>query len=1377
LSHAAYDAAARWFMMALAKLPVDAARTQHATWLGLVRDAAVCVAATGDVAGCTRLVDAAQGHADDAIERASLQRIVLRAMTNAGRYLDAFALGRRVAIDLGIPIDEPTSMGPLDQEEERTWKMLGAQSDAELLAPVGRIDLLDRVRLEFLNDLATPAWFADSTLVRRLGARSAILASRIGAGGDAAMAFAQYAVALTFDNQRELAARFGRLAVEMASAHQDPTVEGRVLNSTAAVFGLYDKTVDEVIAQLRHAHVQSVRAGDVHFAGYALGNLCFLRYAAGHPLDEVIASCEEALTFFRRIGHSTVAYVNQVGAAARRWKGIGVEGAGPPDTTAEGSPDSLSRAVYDLARLQWAYAFEPGATALERLRESERLKAHLRNLPPSIEHAQYAALVLIDAARGQPATQVAPLLEEASTHLHQLEVWATTGPAIRHKRDLVAAELAAISGRESDALTLYARAIDGAAKNRALADEGLALERSATFAEQRGLSRVAALQLQGAVDAYARWGASAMVERVVERLRVLEPWSSRFHIEVTRRALDHESLARAARTLTSELVLDRLLEKLMRTCLTAVSAERALLVLDEGSVVVRARADKIDVMDLAPVPLAKARDIPTAIVEHVFRTGELLALGDARKDARFAREPSVLGCGARSVLALPLDRGDRRLGVLCLENRLSTDAFPDDRVEILRLLSGEIAIALENSRLYEERERGVRRLQILSDASVRLAEALDYDACLKLVTELFVPDLAEWCLVDLVEEGRFIPAISTHRDPGLRDAVEHLHRRSPIVPESSSVRAEALQTRRGALRELDDAFYRENAGDASHLRLLENLAPRSAIAVPIIVRGRALGLVSLLRSGHCRAYDAADLALAEDLAQRISPAIDNARLFRDLKEAIGRLEQSIAQWEATMNATAEGILVVDRRFEVTGCNARFRELWGLPPSVPARGRYPELLRPMFDQLIEPETFVARLRELEKDPVLESTDMVWFKDGRVYERHSTPQRMGDEISGRVFSVRDVTYQEEQLRRSVFLAEATRLLGSLEAEQALASVAHLVATRRGDDCAVDLFEHGEARRIAGVYRDPSQPLPAVTTATTPTQAMRYADNGSSRIVAPLVVRDETVGAVSIGAPPGVSYLPRDVEAAQDLARRAALSVENSRLYHDAQRALRIRDEFLSVAAHEIRGPITSMHLAVQTLQRGLKPELMPRALDVIEREDRRLARFVDELLDVGRMRSGRLELTIEPVDLAAVARTVASRLAPELARAGSTLTLACDAAVVGQWDSFRLDQVVTNLLGNAIKFGRGKPISVSVSERDGSAVLEVVDHGIGIAPEVMDHIFLPFERGVSVRNYGGLGLGLHIARTLVEALGGTIVAYSELGEGSRFVVELPRGRGDG
>ncbi|MGZ3480127.1 MAG: PAS domain-containing sensor histidine kinase [Myxococcaceae bacterium] len=227
-----------------------------------------------------------------------------------------------------------------------------------------------------------------------------------------------------------------------------------------------------------------------------------------------------------------------------------------------------------------------------------------------------------------------------------------------------------------------------------------------------------------------------------------------------------------------------------------------------------------------------------------------------------------------------------------------------------------------------------------------------------------------------------------------------------------------------------------------------------------------------------------------------------------------------------------------------------------------------------------------------------------------------------------------------------------------------------------------------------------------------------------------------------------------------------------------ALAARDTFLSVASHELRTPLTPLSLKLDMLAREARAELpspfAARVLgytDATRRQVTRLSGLVSDLLDVSRIASGRFDVEREPVDLAAVVREVVTRFEPQAHRAGSPLTLEAPESIETQSDRMRVDQVVTNLVDNAIKYGDGKPIHVSLAREPGWAVLTVRDEGIGIDPGKLEVIFGRYERAVSERHYGGLGLGLYISRSVVEALGGTVSAESERGAGAAFEVRLP------
>jgi PAS domain S-box-containing protein len=229
-----------------------------------------------------------------------------------------------------------------------------------------------------------------------------------------------------------------------------------------------------------------------------------------------------------------------------------------------------------------------------------------------------------------------------------------------------------------------------------------------------------------------------------------------------------------------------------------------------------------------------------------------------------------------------------------------------------------------------------------------------------------------------------------------------------------------------------------------------------------------------------------------------------------------------------------------------------------------------------------------------------------------------------------------------------------------------------------------------------------------------------------------------------------------------------------------ALEARDEFLSIASHELRTPLTPLVIQLHLLETELEaqhkaeggPDLHKR-LRVIDRQIERLQRLIAELLDISRIIGGRLRLELEPVDLAEIVREVVAGLQEhgDAERAGSQIELELASGAVGRWDRMRLEQVVSQLLSNALKYGAGKPIHVQLVQADGDAELRVRDQGIGIAPQDQARIFGRFERAVSARHYGGLGLGLFIARQIAEALGGEIGVDSAPGRGASFRVRLP------
>ncbi len=274
----------------------------------------------------------------------------------------------------------------------------------------------------------------------------------------------------------------------------------------------------------------------------------------------------------------------------------------------------------------------------------------------------------------------------------------------------------------------------------------------------------------------------------------------------------------------------------------------------------------------------------------------------------------------------------------------------------------------------------------------------------------------------------------------------------------------------------------------------------------------------------------------------------------------------------------------------------------------------------------------------------------------------------------------------------------------------------------------------------------------------------------IVVPLVTRGESLGTLTLASTG--RYDSDDLLLAEEIARRASGAIESARLYAQALDAIQVRDNFLSIAGHELRTPLGSILLDVHVIESmGVGAENLRSAVARIGRCAGRLNSLINDLLDVSRIRAGRFLLDRSDVDLGALVRDVADRCAPALKTAQSELRIEIDGPVRGNWDGSRLQQVVANLLQNAARYGGARPIEVSVESGDGIARLRVRDHGRGVPQADQKRIFEQFSKPSADSKSEGLGLGLWITKGIVEAHGGSIFVNSSPGAGAEFVVELP------
>jgi signal transduction histidine kinase/PAS domain-containing protein len=584
--------------------------------------------------------------------------------------------------------------------------------------------------------------------------------------------------------------------------------------------------------------------------------------------------------------------------------------------------------------------------------------------------------------------------------------------------------------------------------------------------------------------------------------------------------------------------------------------------------------------------------------------------------------------------------------------------------------------------------------------------------------------------------------------------------------------------------------------------------------------------------------DRAVAALAPDLAASSpltalddtapAPSADVEAMRREIERLRAFSQKERGLLEAVLTQCAHGIIVSDAQGRLILQNRASEKIWAgsaTATTVEAWGSF-RAFHPDGRPFEGADWSMARCLRLGETIDAEELHIQRFDGthGRLVGGCAPIRGENGELVGAISTFADITrfkQLEQELRigeeQRTFIGEASWQLASLalDYEGTLASVAETAVPRLADWCFVDLIEDGGAiHRVAAAHTDPAharlaaelrrrhapsaegfaaiarvvksgisersiEPIEHLIGATSDpglAAALRKLGADSTMIV-PLRARDRTLGALTfVSAESGRTFGESDLLLARQFGNCAALAVDNARLYREAQRVNRVKDEFLATLSHELRTPLNAILGWSRMVRMGKLDERgRERALETIERNARSQAQLIEDLLDVSRIISGKFRVEVHEVALPAVvdAAIDSVRLAAE-AR-GIELCARIEPTATISGDPTRLQQVIWNLLSNAIKFtSKGGHVVLTLRQIDSQIDIEVADDGQGIPADFLPYVFDRFRQadGTTTRAHNGLGLGLAIVRHLVELHGGSVRAESGgHGHGSTFVVRLP------
>jgi PAS domain S-box-containing protein len=751
----AYASALSYLAAGRVLLAEDSWERQYELTFSIEYHRAECALLTADLATAEERLTMLSRRARNLVDIAAVACLQLTLYTT----LDRSDRGVEVCLEYlqrgGVHWSPHPTADEVRREYDRIWRQVGDRSIEELVDLPLMSNPEVRATLDVLTEVVTPALFTDENLLSLVICRMVNLSLEHGNSDGSCFAYVWFGMILGPHFGDYLAGfRFGRLGYDLVEKRGLRRYQARAYMSFGNLVMPWTKHIQTGRDLVRRAFDAANNIGDLTFAAYSCNNLNTNLLATGDPLGDTQREVENGLDFARKARFGLVIdIITAQLALIRTLRGLTPEFGSFNDERFNESQFedhlqsdprlALPECWYWVRKLQARVYANDYASAVEAASKARQL---LWTSPSFFEQAEYhfyGALAQAAQCDATSAGERALHLETLAAHHKQLEVWAENCPEnFENRATLVAAEIARLEGRELDAERLYEQAIRSARANGFIHNEALGNELASRFYAARGFEKIARVYLQDARYNYLRWGADGKVrqlEQLHPHLRDATVHASSAAIIGTPvEHLDVGSVLKAAQAVSSEIVLDKLIEKLMRIAVEHAGAERGLLILfpgDEPRIAAEATTGRGRVDVTLREAAVSPAELPVALLNYVIRTRESMIIDDALVQNAFSADEYIRRKRARSVLCLPIVKQSKLIGVLYLENNLASHVFTPTRISVLELLESQAAISLENARLYSdlrEREARIRRLVesniigiMIGDARGRIIDAND----------------------------------------------------------------------------------------------------------------------------------------------------------------------------------------------------------------------------------------------------------------------------------------------------------------------------------------------------------------------------------------------------------------------------------------------------------------------------------------------------------------------------------------------------------------------------------------------------------------------------------------------------------------------------
>ncbi|MEG4588356.1 AAA family ATPase [Microcoleus sp. MOSTC5] len=736
----AYEAAVRYLRVAMELLPADCWQSQYDLTLAIYESTAEAEYLNINYEDSKKLVDIVLQKSKKLLDKVNVYELQIQSYNAQNRLVEALNTGLEVLKLLGISF--PQNPKPLNIVAGliNTKLSLGLKRIEDLANLPEMIDPEKQAAMRILSGILSSAVPTKPRLVPLLASRMVKLCIKYGNSPYASIAYVYYGVIMCKLGDISLAYQFGQLAIRLLDKFPSRSIKSRVYATFGSFINHWKASVKSGLGDLKEGFQTGMETGELEYAGYSIGEYSFKKLSIGEPLDLVEQETGKYMKLMQQSQlEFAVPYISIGRQTALNLRGQAVEPCHlvgdnfnelkTLPVLIESQSFFLVSVVYNV-KTQLNFIFRNYATALENSRLFEKYEEVAAGFYVVSLNNFYSSLTLLALYPQADKGEQKQYLEKVVQNQKTMKKWAVHAPMnYQHKYDLVAAETARVLGQNTEAMELYDRAIDGAAKNGYIQEEALAYELAGEFYQALGKEIVSQAYLTKAYYGYIHWGAIAKVKHLESIHPFLAAQTRAIQtptLDVTRTTtgnttssslgdfLDLATFIKSAQAINGEIVLEKLLTKLIKIILENAAAQKVvLLLLKDDILCIEATGSFADdkVTLLPSIPVENRQDVPLSVINYVHRSQKHLVLDNATVAEPFKVDTYIQKYQPKSILCLPIIYQSQRRGIIYLENALTVGAFTAERVEVFKVLISQVAIAVENAGLYAREQEKSQQLE------------------------------------------------------------------------------------------------------------------------------------------------------------------------------------------------------------------------------------------------------------------------------------------------------------------------------------------------------------------------------------------------------------------------------------------------------------------------------------------------------------------------------------------------------------------------------------------------------------------------------------------------------------------------------------------